>query len=158
MMVGVEALAERHCTVPDELPQHVQDQVDAAAQENLALIQHVAEATGYDTGVVKSGEDPGFDALVRRVMDAIAKHRHRSCTHLKSPQPTVVRAWDTPFRLRCLRCEVATPAPEGDESFRCDICGVIAPDGFQTQHAEAGVFQLAFGRCKECFETKRASA
>lgn len=143
--------------MPDELPPHVKDQVDAASRDNLAFIKAVADASGFDSGSVKAGDDAGFDALRERVAEAIVKHRTRSCTHLKSPQPTFIRAWDKPLRLMCARCATRAENPKGDEEFRCDICGVVERDGFQVQHAEAGPFYLAFGRCRECFETKRAS-
>lgn len=119
-------------------------------------MKSVAKTTGFQSAELVTGDDPGFDATWGQVQEAIKKFRTRSCRHLKGPQMTFVRAWDKPFRLRCVMCELKDARPQGEEEFRCDICNTIEQEGFQMTNAQAGPFQIALGRCAECHSSKTA--
>jgi LSD1 subclass zinc finger protein len=130
--------------------QHVQDQVDAAAEESRQrLLSFYADSSTAPYVPVQGSPE---DKIVVRVGDALQDGTGKMCGHLSSPQPVVVRAWDTPPVLRCHTCERALPYPGGVEEWRCDVCYSIEPDHsrFYSGSASIGAITVHFGLCSTC--------
>lgn len=136
------------------LPPHVQDQVDAAS-DDVERVLRLMQATRSEGGALYEQEfadGKGESQVMLRVREQMLARQFRSCPHVSSPQPVIVRAWDNPLVVRCPTCNTQAPLLGGEEDYRCDLCGQLEPDHRRFLAAQGGLgpIMVSMGLCWNC--------
>lgn len=136
----------------DRAASPVQDQHDAAVREVSETMDRVAAGMGVEvvSGSNDDPNDPTMTAFIAQVRRALERREVRQCGHTDSPQPLFLNAWDRPYVVRCLSCNLKLPPLIGEDDLRCDTCGQVDVTGVWPAQIALGPLVISLGRCDDC--------
>jgi hypothetical protein len=140
---------------PKSPPQHMLDQFQAAAYEN---VMSASVAIALTRSKLHWGTDWNHNPSTVACRWAIGLiNTARRCPHAKNPdRPMCIAAWDGV--LRCYPCfaKANVVEPSGDERNRCDHCGSVDMNGNGVHMMALVVACVHFtaGLCDACYATR----
>ena len=126
---------------------HLDDQWAAATRD--ADIARDRFASSGRNGRGEAELSPQLKARLIDIVQRFTRGEMTVCRHLtRGPAPTFIGFWDD-RQARCMACTHNT-MPEGEEQWRCDLCGQIRPGALSLQMVPVEALTIGFGVCDSC--------
>ena len=146
--------------VSKNLPLHVRDQVDAASEHTVRMMQHMSEELGQNIALqTPENISQGMRKSLDQYAEWVRAGKLRPCKHLKKDAPqTTALVISLAYKLDAapITCLVCTTkfmellAQDDVEDKTCDGCRTYSPDGLWSQVTGIGPVLVMGGYCDEC--------